>query len=71
MRYPKTIKMDPNQVEVAPFGPKLCQNVAPRLRIIFQSLLVPKAKLKKTDKLEHVENPGFYRSEPFIGCLEK
>ena len=50
MRYPKTTKMDPNRVEVAPFGPKLCQNVAPRLRIIFQTLLGLKTKLKKTKK---------------------
>ena len=34
-------------VEVAPFGPKLCQNVGPRLRIIFQALLGPKTKLEK------------------------
>ena len=28
-----------NGIQVVPFGPKLCQNVAPRLRIIFQALL--------------------------------
>ena len=44
----QTIKMGLSGVEVAPFGPKLCQNVAPRLRIIFQALLGPKTKLKKT-----------------------
>ena len=43
---PKTINMGLNWGEVAPFGPKLCQNVAPRLRIIFQALLGPKNKLK-------------------------
>ena len=39
-----------NGVEVAPFGPKLCQNVAPTLRIIFQALLGPKTQLKKSRK---------------------
>ena len=43
---PKTIKMGLNGVEVASFGPKLCQNVAPRHRIIFQTLLGLKNKLK-------------------------
>ena len=30
--------MDPNRVQVAPFGPKLCQNDAPDLRIILGAL---------------------------------
>ena len=46
LRSAKTIKMRLNGVEVAPFGPKLCQNIAPRLRIIFQPLLDPKTQLK-------------------------
>ena len=49
-------------VEVAPFGLKLCQNVASRLRIIFQALLGLKTQFKK-QKSENVENPDFYRSE--------
>ena len=40
---PEIIKMHTNGLPVAPFGLKLCQNVAPRLRIIFQALLDPKA----------------------------
>ena len=40
--------MDPNRVQVAPFGPKLGQNDAPELRIIFQALLGPKTQLNKT-----------------------
>ena len=55
-------------VQVAPFGPKLCQNVAPRLRIIYQTLLGLKTKLKKkTKKQKHVENPDFCRSKPERG----
>ena len=50
MRYPKTIQIDPNEVQVAPFGPKLWQNVALRLRIIFQALLGLKAQLKDQNK---------------------
>ena len=38
--------MDTKRVQVAPFGPKLCENDAPRLRIIFQALPGPKTKLK-------------------------
>ena len=38
--------MDLNGVQVAPFGPKLGQNDAPDLRIIFQALLGPKPNLK-------------------------
>ena len=38
--------MDTDGVQVAPFGLKLCQNVAPRLRIIFQALLGPKTLFK-------------------------
>ena len=46
MKYPKTIKMGLNGVQVAPFGPKLGQNDAPDLRIIFRTLLDPKTLLK-------------------------
>ena len=46
-RPSKTIKIGLNGIEVAPFGPKLCQNVPPRLRIIFQALLGPKTQFKK------------------------
>ena len=46
--------MDTNGVQMAPFGPKLCQNVAPRLRIIFQTLLGLKNPLRKK-KTEHIE----------------
>ena len=49
-RYPKTVIMDPSRVDVPSFGPKVCQNVAPRLRIIFQALLGPKARLTKIKK---------------------
>ena len=51
MRYHKTTRMDPNRVEVAPYGPKLCQNVAPRLRIIFEAFLRPKTQLKKKQRM--------------------
>ena len=59
VRYPKTIKMDPNRVEVGPCGPKLCQNVGPRLRIIFQALLDPKVELKtsKNPKIIKIHIP--------------
>ena len=42
-----------NVVDVGPFGPKLCRNVAPRLRIIFQALPGPETQLKnrKTTKM--------------------
>ena len=36
------MKIGLNGVQVAPFGPKLGQNEAPDLRIIFQALLGPK-----------------------------
>ena len=39
--------MDANRVEVDPFGPKR-QNVAPRLRIIFQALLGPQTQFKNS-----------------------
>ena len=41
-----------NGVQVAPFGLKLCQNDAPDLRIISQTLLDPKTsfKNKKTNQ---------------------
>ena len=47
MKVTKTIQMDLNGVEVAPFGPKLCQNIAPRLRIFIQALLRLKKHIKK------------------------
>ena len=59
IRSPKTIKMDLNRVHVAPFGPKLCQNVAPRLRIIFQALLGPKTQLKNTKTSNIIKIPIF------------
>ena len=60
------MKIGLNRVEVALFGPKLCQNVAPRLRIIFQALLGPETQLKKIKKPENVENPDFPRSQSSI-----
>ena len=50
-RPSKTIKIDLNGVQVAPFGLKLCQNDAPDLRIIFPALLGPKTQLKKKTKM--------------------
>ena len=35
-----------NGVQVGPFGPKLGQNDAPDLRIIFQALVGPKTSLE-------------------------
>ena len=58
-RPSKTIKIGLNGVEVAPFGPKLCQNVAPRLRIIFQALPGPKTKLKKSKIPKMLKIPIF------------
>ena len=46
MKCPKTMKLALNGVQVAPFGLKLCQNDAPDLRIIFQTLLGPKTSFK-------------------------
>ena len=40
------MKMGLDGVDVVPFGAKLYQNVAPRLRIIFQALLGLKTKIK-------------------------
>ena len=60
--------MDPNRVQVAPFGPKLCQNDAPDLRIILGALLGPKTQLEKNKnrgKKKH-QNPDFYVSKPSI-----
>ena len=45
-QVPQIIKFCLNGVQVAPFGPKLGQNDAPDLRIIFQALLGPKIPLK-------------------------
>ena len=50
MKCPKTMKLALNGVQVAPFGLKLCQNDAPDLRIIFQTLLGPKTSFKNTKK---------------------
>ena len=44
--------MDLNGVQVAPFGPKLGQNDAPELRIIFQALLGPKTLFKNQKHLK-------------------
>ena len=52
---PQNHENDPNRVEVAPFGPKLCQNVAPRLRIIFQALLGPKTLFKNQKKTKIIK----------------
>ena len=49
----------PNRVDVGPFGPKLCQNVAPRLRIIFQALLGPKTQLKASKNPKMLKIPIF------------
>ena len=68
MRSEKTIKTGLSGVEVAPFGPKLCQIVAPRLMIIFQALPGPKNKLKKNINPENVENPDSPRSKSSIIC---
>ena len=51
--------MDPNRVQVAPFGLKLCENVAPRLRIIFQALPDPKTELKNTKIQKIIKIPIF------------
>ena len=45
--------MDLNGVQVGPFGPKLGQNDAPYLGIIFQALLGPKNRFKNN------KNPDF------------
>ena len=50
MKCPKTMKLALNGVQVAPFGLKLCQNDAPDLRIIFQTLLGPKTSFKNQKK---------------------
>ena len=63
MRYPKTIKMDPNRVEVGPFGPKLCQNVAPRLRIIFQALPGLKTQLTNDQKNKNIMNIPIFTAQ--------
>ena len=44
MRYPKTISINPNRVEVAPFEPKLCQNDTPELRNILEAFLGTKIR---------------------------
>ena len=44
--------MDLNGVQVAPFGPKLGQNDAPELRIIFQALLGQKTLCKNQKNLK-------------------
>ena len=54
----KNYRMDPNRVEVAPIGPKLCQDVAPSLRIFFQPFLGPKTtqkNIKEKSKEEPIE----------------
>ena len=58
-----------NGVQVAPFGPKLGQNDAPDLRIIFQALLGPKTQFKKIENTENYQNPDFYRSNIPINRL--
>ena len=55
----ETMKMGLSGVEMAPFGAKLCQNVAPRLRIIFQALLGLKTQLKNIKNLSMLKIPFF------------
>ena len=55
----KTIKMGLNGVQMAPFGLKLGQNVAPRLRIIFQALLGPKTQFKNQKMPYNLKIPIF------------
>ena len=50
--------MDLNGVQVAPFGPKLGQNDAPELRIIFQALLGPKTIFKNPKNAKNVNILG-------------
>ena len=64
MRYPKTIKMDPNRVEVAPFGAKLCQNVATRLRIMLDRSLDPKTKFKHLETNQDFPQGRRHGAEP-------
>ena len=42
-------------MQVVPFGPKLGQNEAPELRIIFQTLLGPQTLFKKSEKPHNVK----------------
>ena len=56
-RPSKTIKIGLNRIQVVPFGRKLCQNVAPRLRIILQAPLGPKTKLKKSKNPKMLKIP--------------
>ena len=58
---PKTIKIDLNGVQVAPFGPKLGQNDAPDLRIIFQTLLGPKTSFQHQKNTKITTKTKFYR----------
>ena len=44
-----------NGMQVAPFGPKLGQNVTPSLRIILEGLLDPKTLFKKSEKQQHIK----------------
>ncbi len=59
--------MDLNGVQVGPFGPKLCQNDAPDLRIIFQALLGPKNKLKKKKKKHKLSKSRFLPFKSLFG----
>ena len=58
-RPSKTIKIDLNEFQVAPFGLKLCQNEAPDLRIILDTLLDPKTQLKKSKTPKITKIPIF------------
>ena len=58
-RPSKTIKIDLNGVQVAPFGLKLCQNDAPDLRIILGALLDPKTQFKKSKTPKITKIPIF------------
>ena len=65
--------MGTNGVQVAPFGPKLCQNDAPDLRIILGALLDPKTKLNNTKNPKITKIPIFtVQSHPlYIGTPDK
>ena len=54
-QVPRIIKMSTNGVHMAPFGKNLCQNIAPRLRIISQAFLALKIKLNNSEKPRDTE----------------
>ena len=66
-QVPETAKMSLNGVEVGPFGPKLGQNDAPDLRIIFQALLGPKTLFKNKNIQILLRVGGMRRSHLNLG----